>query len=311
MRSIRNQPGDSFDLLLDTLCNVFGGIILIACLLALIVPVQTSDLEQPLVDVPGHGLLQERRLLAARAELEQLAALVAQSASSQVSDTSAQVRLRDDLQREVDSLRERRVQLALELERLAASRSSDPGKVISDLDERIADLLAQIGASAAETASADARSKAIESRIESLVAQLKAEQEENTMTLRMPRERARTKAPFNVIICFGQIYPVDSSTGRMFPGLAVSGPPTRMETRPLQGRGLDLRSDRAAISSLLREVDRNRQYLALYVYPDSFATFQQFKGLVHSAGIEYGIEPQETGKTMIFTTEGGSSPNPL
>jgi hypothetical protein len=47
MRRQRQTSQDSLELLLDTLCNVFGGIILITCLLALMNNRKTDDSKQP------------------------------------------------------------------------------------------------------------------------------------------------------------------------------------------------------------------------------------------------------------------------
>jgi hypothetical protein len=60
------SESDSLELLLDTLCNVFGGIVLIACLLAILPRQEMSSPLMPSESASAEML--ERRLIAAREE---------------------------------------------------------------------------------------------------------------------------------------------------------------------------------------------------------------------------------------------------
>lgn len=60
-------PADSLDLLLDTMCNTFGGIILIALLVALL-----SRTGGPSAEAPASQALHEQRIALAEGELEAL-----------------------------------------------------------------------------------------------------------------------------------------------------------------------------------------------------------------------------------------------
>jgi hypothetical protein len=60
------------ELLLDTLCNVFGGIILIACLLAMLSRPKVSPNATPVATPSDReaGILAEKRIEMAQAELD-------------------------------------------------------------------------------------------------------------------------------------------------------------------------------------------------------------------------------------------------
>ena len=63
-RRLHANNQDSLELLLDTLCNVFGGIILIACLLAM--------LSRPISDIPADTPGLTETIAKARSELDGL-----------------------------------------------------------------------------------------------------------------------------------------------------------------------------------------------------------------------------------------------
>jgi len=76
-RRIRG-PGDSLDLLLDTICNSFGGIIFIACLVAILArdtpPARGSAM------AAADAEMLERRIRVAEDDLRQLESLASQQA---------------------------------------------------------------------------------------------------------------------------------------------------------------------------------------------------------------------------------------
>ena len=72
MKAARFRPGDSLDLLLDTMCNTFGGIIMIAILVALLAQ------QSPAPIVPAdraRSEMTERRLAIADTDLAAARAL--------------------------------------------------------------------------------------------------------------------------------------------------------------------------------------------------------------------------------------------
>ena len=79
-RKLHSNQQDSLDLLLDTLCNVFGGIIMIACLLAMLSRPQVSKEAANPENPTDHesGVLVEKRIEMAQAELDGLEKLRAQ-----------------------------------------------------------------------------------------------------------------------------------------------------------------------------------------------------------------------------------------
>ena len=69
MRKLRPNSEESLDLLLDTLCNMFGGIILISCLLALLTGQKNTAPGNPAEISGAQGRLLAERIEAAKSEL--------------------------------------------------------------------------------------------------------------------------------------------------------------------------------------------------------------------------------------------------
>ena len=91
MRSLRSKRGDSLDLLLDTMCNAFGGIVLIAILITLLTretrrqfDERSSDLDRELI---------ERQIASLQSDIREANEYLARQASSVSVDPALAARL--------------------------------------------------------------------------------------------------------------------------------------------------------------------------------------------------------------------------
>ena len=158
MRKLRPNSEESLDLLLDTLCNVFGGIILISCLLALLTQ-HTNNIAKS--DADASGL--KGRLLAERHEAatNELAAL------KQLAD-----KLAASGQGEVLKLADERDQLRATQERLRRQASMSPVDDNSTKDPvgEVTVLRSKVNALDLQIADAKARRQAATSKEQDLAA---------------------------------------------------------------------------------------------------------------------------------------------
>lgn len=174
---------DSLELLLDTMCNTFGGIILIALLIALISREASSDSTQQ----QRQETLQQR----------------IQQAQKQLTDAE---QLRDRLQKDnadpevaakIDLLRKRdEIRLENELNKV----------VIQSNQTANASVEVSFDPKAVETLQAELETQTNQIRV--VTDQLLREGQLRQRQVRLPRERATGKKTAYYILRFGKIYPV-------------------------------------------------------------------------------------------------------
>jgi len=304
MKASRFRSGDSLDLLLDTMCNTFGGIILIAILVALLARQSPS----PMVPAErARSEMIERRLATAEVELAAARALkekLEPIATPPLAERAKErQRLADALHVAQKSADEQSAQAA----QAAAMKSTDPGQIFADLaakavaqERRASDLQNAI---AAQTQN----SERLRTRSAELAQQIEKEFDSRTKQLRLPKERAQTKAPFNVILKFGRAYPLTDSRGeRNVKSIEWNNRFGNRRTRPMVGAG----DDAASLARLFQALAREEVYVAFYVYPDAFDVFAAAREAAAQAGLDYGLEIVRAGTDLSFGSD-GTSPPPL
>ena len=297
-------PADSLDLLLDTMCNTFGGIILIALLVALLAR-QTA----PQTEASPSRALFEQRIALAENELAGLKAHLAEHAADDLSGPAAAVvaagkalaAARDEASAITSKTADR-------AEQIAASGGKAWTQLAEELrkfERREAELRNLIAGTEAETARLKERQAA-------LAAQSQREREMQTVRLRFPKEHPRTKASFPVICKHGRLYPLYASAGvidRANIAWRNVGSDSE-ESNPRADRGLRIPEDLGAWRALLTAMRAEGLYVAFYVYPDSYDAFRTSKEAAVESRYEYGLKTVPAGRALIWGSK-GSSPPPL
>jgi hypothetical protein len=305
MRKLRGTPTDSLDLLLDTLCNVFGGIILVACLLALLTRDQKG--ETPKIVSASNGQLLERRIDAANSEITGLKALLAELDREGDADLRRLASERDSLKQTLDRLRQEKTQLQNQKAQQATGAFLDPGKELTALRLQVQRKQVELETAKSQMAAAGEKQRDLTDRLSRLQGAIRDSEAKRIVKLRFPKERSKTKGAVPVIVRHGQIFPVSED----FPGLEMTQLDTdSFEVIPKPGGGLNLPVLANAVRELIAGCQRQDGYLTIYVYPDSFAVFRELKALIHEAGCDYGVEVCDDGRTLRFGSR-GTSPAPL
>jgi len=299
----RQKNKDSLDLLLDTMCNAFGGIILLAVLVALISggrlqlaePVDATDVsrlrdeaESELARLQGvtdrlqeriaaEGLAQKVELASQQQEVEaQVAALRGRLSSAQ----------RELKELEESNPRERKASLAAELEWVDEQMQM----AHNTLDGMNAGLTARRRALAR-----------VKTETSSVI-------EASVLRLRYPRERATSKLRYYVLVKHGRLYPTESPDGGQnhltIDWTEVMG---NSIARPRVGTGIDALKDSVQTGKLFAQLDPRSRYVAFVVFKDSFAAFTAAQRHCIRHGLEFGWEPTADSE-VIFSTSGE---NPL
>jgi hypothetical protein len=287
-------------MLLDTMCNTFGGIILIALLIALLArDTKVSEADHRRL-TESSGLLQRQ---IEQAEQELTRAKTFQSDMEQ--------RVSDPAQTDLLKLIEQRAQLRSASEMLAellrsADQSINGGTAASQLQmtERIQQMNAENVAAERELIEQRNLGASLLGRIQELKRGM--QQESNRLAqittrqvqrLRLPREHQTSKTHLYVIVRYGQAYPLyifrqgepERNTA------ALRWEQENENTKrivPVPGRGLNPETSGAALSQFLRDLPADKVYLVFQVFADSFAAFNACKQAAVQQGLEYTWEPR-------------------
>ena len=311
MRKLRAHTDDSMELLLDTLCNVFGGIILITCLLALKTGNESSSSDLPAVDLIGTRVLLEQRMEAAKSELEALQALQREIQTTGDTPWRLLAAERDALRRTQERLREQRDGQMNAAKEQATSKSLDPGREMSEL-RREAEEFSQKLADANSATSAMLNKKIeLSARIDRIKNEITSSEQLRVQQLRFPKEKIKNKDSVNLIMKFGEIFPLNGDHGGLFPGLTETKiNEDEFLADPKKSEGLNLTRDAVLIRGVLAKCKTDGTYISIIVYPEdeSFAAFRELKQLIHESMVDYGVVVLTKDKPIPFSSKGRSPP---
>jgi hypothetical protein len=309
-------PPDSLEMLLDTMCNTFGGIILIALLIALF----ARDSQSPTAPSSSHRENSEmfrERIDQAEADLAKALALE-QELEARVTNPAQADLLR--LLEQRDQVRKAAESLVADLR--AASAPSPTAPTLEQTVNRIESLDSKNAGAEALLLEQKHQGARLKGRIaeqgrglqvlSNRLAQVTARQ---TQRVRLPQERATTKGHLYLIVRHGRVYPLYS----FLDGLPVPNTTTlrwiqesefsrRIETIP--EAGIRPQADAAALAATLRSIPPNQIYLVFQVFQDSFEAFNLAKAAAVAAGFDYTWEPRLE-NTPLRLGAGAPPPPPL
>lgn len=289
------------DLLLDTICNTFGGLVFIALLLSLLVQ-QTAVVQTAKMDAEG---LAEAELEVIEAE-EELRAV----------STEANV-VRDQLNRGRATLA---IRLGLDDREVATEQLHQFIDLVIALD---AQADAEDARAAAEVRAAAAKQKLAGAAVAVTVAEkelaeahdeARKQAAEKRVTLRVPRERASIKNQVALLLRDGrlrQIFVYDASGAAVRVNRAeVDVAPDDATISPEQFRGGDLIANQdGAVASLNRRLvpfSPTRHYMMIAVWPDSHQAFRHVRDSLVERGYDYQLLLLEEGDNVVL---GGGGPS--
>jgi hypothetical protein len=267
---------DSLELLLDTICNMFGGVLFIAMLLAVLTGVKGEGIAKS----EGVGSIAEAsdlraRLIQLEHEVPRLEAAVLNLRSRQPTESmnigAISARLDEDLEQAVS--------------RLAKARET-----LESLESRNRDFDSQLSA-AADQSSLIKRSN---DELKELIA---SEQKSKIADARLPVTRRTEKFPLQLILKNGRIYEVyrfDPENGITVNTADVTSKAIGDKSliTPRSDAGFPPTSNLARHPrwrSIVAHRPANKYFLYVMVYPDSFDVFRSLRVESMRAGYEYEL----------------------
>lgn len=306
----RKTPNDSLYLLLDTLCNAFGGIILLAVLVVLL----TSKEKTVSAAASDSQEMLQRRLAIAETNLHQALELSAKL-QTRADDHrwKTQVTLlgtRQQLQADINTIHEIASRSAKELE---AAASSEPTERMKMLNAQLTNAQARKSQAENSLAAVKENAKRLSTRLASLDKQASDLISESQRQLRLPKEHETSKRVIYIIARYGRIFTCrNSDLSRNETDIEWISSFTSETAEPRSGRGIDPVGNSPGLRSYFKKLSENSVYIAFCVFEDSFPAFIRAKQIATEAGLTYGWDPfRFSDGPVSFVTQGeGHTPKP-
>jgi hypothetical protein len=296
------RPPDSLFMLLDTICDTFGGILLLAVLVTLL----TSRENENHAGATSENVdFVKRQLEIAETNLRQAlnlsTRLETKAGDSRWKEQIELIATRKDLQQQLQQVD---AVIARKTEDIRAVAATDPSERAKYLNQRMAD--AQLRQSEAQNrlAAANQNLQHLKQRQADLKHQIASKIQETERPLRLPREHETGKDVVYIIARFGLIYP------------CRNGDLSRNETSiewgflgtadPIPGKGLPP----DAMDSYFAELSRSGVYVVFCAFADSFPAFMQARQTAVARGLSYGWEPFRIQDGPVTFSSHGHVPKP-
>jgi len=304
----RKTPPDSLYLLLDTLCNAFGGIILLAVLVVLLT---SKEKTQSSKAADSQEMLQ-RRLAIAQTDLQksqQLAAsLQAKANDERLKQQVELLSTRKDLQ---DAIQQSRETVAQNSKDLDTASAVDPSERLKFLNAQLAAAEAHKLEAKNSLAAADENTKRLKQRLADLERQVTTKLDELQRPLRLPKEHETGKRVIYIIARYGHIYLCRNfDLSRNETDIDWTTTLTGETAEPRRGQGIDPTGSTAGLINFFKNMSDDSVYVAFCVYEDSFPAFIRAKQLASDCGLAYGWEPFQISDGPVSFGAVGHTPKP-
>lgn len=287
----RRESASSLDLLLDTICNTFGGVVFMAILVVVLLRMTSethgdappdAERQEALAALEARREEAAARLATLRQAADQQAKLLAQVTKPENQPALAKL---DETKRQRDKLNQER------LNRLG----------------EISQAQIEINRVATEMATLDASLKVLPDKVAKLESALANEVAARSQAARLPMQRDTDKDEAPLLVREGRLHTVylfgDDGTV-VFNSAECEehkGQVREVTTRPGSGLKLD-DSDavRREIEVRLANLEADSFYLAIFVWPDSFAEFRKLKEVIVDRRFEYRLVPMRADGKVVM-----------
>ncbi|MCH2065253.1 MAG: hypothetical protein MK194_16185 [Roseibacillus sp.] len=308
-RLSQDDSTGSMDLMLDILTNVFGAVILIACLLAILPRHSGPSVLLPIAEAQSDML--ERRIQRAEKDLADLQRELVRVEESVDPQRASQAARLDSLKETFASLKEEVDRMSRGEEVLAEAQALSALGRREELERKLKDLKQQVVSAESLSRASQEKIDFLSRRKSELESQIEGAEKGKIQTVRFPREKGRAGNPFPVILKYGRVYPLAE-------GVTLKDSPTIKRTaiglgnaflaEPIKGRGHQLPAASGDLGVTLKVARRENLYVSIYVYPDSHDVFQIFKELIFESNLRYGLEFMPPEQSIRFSSSGSKPP---
>jgi hypothetical protein len=297
------RPPDSLFMLLDTICDTFGGILLLAVLVTLL----TSQENQKSAGAPSEDAdFIKRRLEIAQTNLREAldlsARLEAKAGDGRWKQQINLMATRKDLEEQLQQVATTITQKQRDIQAAAAT---DPSERAKYLNQRMAEAALRQADAENRLAAAKQDLQRLKQRQADLGRQIAIKTQDTERLLRLPREHETAKEVVYIIARYGMIYPCrnsDLSRNETTIDWGING----NTADPMPGKGIPP----AATATYFAELSHNDVYVVFCAYEDSFPAFMQARQAAVGRGLSYGWEPFRNQDGPVTFSANGHTPKP-
>ena len=315
MKTGRFEQSDSTGLMLDIVCNVFGGILLIAILVALLAqeteseltPDPNSDAKWELIQRRiGRIIAENERIKQKNAELEEEMAAMNDPIRYQLLDSLTEAK------QELDTVED---ELQAQQRALNVSSNINADDLLENLKTAKAEAENQLAAEKAKSLLLEASLGQLKQRELDLVEERKVAKEKQISRKRLPQERPINKKPLWVLVRYGKLYPVRLPSSRNIfdrnkGSIRWTDEFESKMAEPIPEKGIVVLENDTGWKAYLSRWAPGEYFLTFAVWPDSYRAFNAAKRIaVDEPGMSYGWDVWDRGEVIVFGDE-GSVPKP-
>jgi hypothetical protein len=286
----QNQDDGSLELLLDTICNTFGGVLFISILVVLLLNISSNEASTtPPNEAAQADLIEaEVRLALSIEELNRL--MTAIQAQEQVAQQIVDPGLRD------------MVRNSSQLQRGVVEQTRQK---VSGID-RMANDQIEINSKSQQILEHQESLKNAKGSLAGIEQRLQREIEARTQAAKLPKGRATQKTEIAMFLKAGHLCTYVKREGnQLVENLAdiIKDQDDKgqfIEPNPGAGIVIHVEGDNAQVEARLNEFDPTEHYLAVFVWPDSFPQFAILKDRMVAQEFEYRLEPFQGNQKIYF-----------
>jgi hypothetical protein len=310
MRFLRSKRGDSLDLLLDTMCNAFGGIVLIAILITLLTretrrqfDERSSDLDRELV---------ERQIASLQSDIKEANEYLARQASSVSVDPALAARL-DEAKTSLQTAKEKNEEAWNAWQKAAAKAGANDPEVDRLVTQK-ASLASRLARLTTEGRALKDKANRLGERLEALRRERSDIVENKSEYLRLPKEQPERSGNVFFLLKNNEVFPLLVEEGG---DLEINDYSLQwrkldsesVEVTPLFGKGASPAAVASALGATLQLMNREGKYAALDVDSKSAQAYRALRKELLRFRVPFGWSHDETPKQRFGPN--GTKPPPL
>ncbi|MBT62043.1 MAG: hypothetical protein CML13_02375 [Puniceicoccaceae bacterium] len=307
---MKRKNQDSMGLMIDTMCNGVGGLVLVAILIVLVSMSESpssaeGQMQRKQLENEVEALrIQEDLLRSENDRMSQndsdLEADFAETISAR--ELKEQLSLIERKKAAIKDMEERLEQIRLDSERAAVA---DPGQYVAEELKALNGLRNEVEQLEDQLARAKGNLEALKERYSELLSEVAEKKELKSRTLKTPVERRYSRYDF-IYVRYGKFYTLadeDAFTpGNQFEILGRNEYAVRFEPKKNAGVSLDSRELRAFL-----EFSKRRGGTCMVgFYADSFGLYLPIKKMIDAYDLPLGIDFYTDATPPGFTTQGGT-----
>jgi hypothetical protein len=312
VRRFKSKGNDSLDLLLDTICNAFGGIVLIAILITLLTQDTQERIEEESASVDRE--LVERQIAALQSDIKEAQEYLQRQAASISVDPNLLGRL-DELKAQLQTAKGKNDEAWTAWKDSASKAAGDNPKADQAFGDKVA-ITSRLSRLRTENIALNEKLDRLRMRLDTLRRERADVITSRSEQLRLPKEQAARSGHVYILLKQGEIFPLVLAQNSRLADNEYSlewdryGGERTFRVAPIVGKGVKPAEVGFALGKTLELMAKEGKYAALDVDSKSVQAYRALRTELLRRGIPFGWSYDER-TTIGFCPNGVGPPPPL